>query len=479
MAGRMSFIKKGDSIKLQDVKTLKRSRHYHPGEIGWLSELMQMVEKTIFIDDLLYVAHPSVSYSASLQDLLIMVYKPREETMTLVRRELVKTHTPVWRWLISGIEWSKYNKQDGEKIIQISPAIADFLQKYDSTNKEFKFLDQCFMMLFGRLAKNSKEIYFDLIDLTLDQLIQISQQILKHSKNKQLPEHYYICLLRRVQDFMEFLDRADDRFDRETPEQLKQLLQHLDMHATDTWTLITRHLVSQQDLDGPKMGSLAVHVFIIKQKMTLKILSAHNLKPINETIKPEQQSSGAILFIVKDRVRIGQNKCLGQCVLPLKEVSLFDQPPNLNILPQVRLKLKWLLIADDKLFEIVKIRKNNEAAEKFIKKQALHTNALPVNLLNIDKYKVLHIHEAQAKHPQGGCKMMTPVVDHKLYLGRRYYCSTIQLAMKERQSCRSSSWVLTKLSFTQFQTQCFMKKSVSTRDRTQGTSRSVAGNSDN
>nr|CAD7411180.1 unnamed protein product [Timema poppensis] len=236
----MSFIKKGDSLKLQDVKTLKRSRHYHPGEIGWLSELMQMVEKTIFIDDLLYVAHPSVSYSASLQDLLIMVYK-------------------------------------------ISPSIADYLQKYDSTNKEFKFLDQCFMMLFGRLAKNSKEIYFDLIDLTLDQLIQISQQILKHSKNKQLPEHYYICLLRRVQDFMEFLERADDRFDRETPEQLKQLLQHLDMHATDTWTLITRHLVSQQDLDGPKMGSIAVHVFIIKQKMTLKIISAHNLKPINET----------------------------------------------------------------------------------------------------------------------------------------------------------------------------------------------------
>nr|CAD7453739.1 unnamed protein product [Timema tahoe] len=172
----MSFIREGDSIKLQDVKTLKRSRHYHPGEIGWLSELMRMVEKSVFIDDLLYVAHPSVSYSASLQDLLIMVYK-----------------------------------------------------------------------------------------------------------NKQLPEHYYICLLRRVQDLTEFLDRADDRFDRETPEQLKQLLQHLDMHATDTWTLITRHLVNQQDLDGPKMGSLAVHVFIIKQKMTLKILSARNLEPINGT----------------------------------------------------------------------------------------------------------------------------------------------------------------------------------------------------
>nr|CAD7411298.1 unnamed protein product [Timema poppensis] len=46
------------------------------------------------------------------------------------------------------------------------------------------------------------------------------------------------------------------------------------------------------------------------------------------------------------------------------------------------------------------------------------------------------IHEAQGKHPQGGCKMMTPVVNHKFYPGRRYYCSTIQLAMKERQSCR-------------------------------------------
>ncbi|CAG2061232.1 unnamed protein product [Timema podura] len=285
------------------------------------------------------------------------------------------------------------------KIIEkISLSIADYLQKYDSTNKEFKFLDQCFIMLFGRLAKNSKEIYFDLIDLTLDQLIQISQQILENSKNKQLPEHYYICLLRRVQDLTEFLDRADDRFDRETPEQLKQLLQHLDMHATDTWTLITRHLVNQQDLDGPKMGSLAVHVFIIKQKMTLKILSARNLEPINGTIKPEQQSSGAILFIVKDRVRIGQNKCLGQCVLPLKDVSLFDQPPNLNILPQFDLNYTFSYklhhdekVQDDKLFEIVKLRKNNEAAEKFIKKQALHTNALPVNLLNIDKYKLLQV----------------------------------------------------------------------------------------
>nr|CAD7445292.1 unnamed protein product [Timema bartmani] len=46
------------------------------------------------------------------------------------------------------------------------------------------------------------------------------------------------------------------------------------------------------------------------------------------------------------------------------------------------------------------------------------------------------IHETQGKHPQGGCKMMTPVVDHKFYLGQRYYSSMIQLAMKERQSCR-------------------------------------------